>query len=92
MAFSSFNPYQYLAVYFDFFAEPVMQLSNLYTIYPIVARALGLAAVQPLGRVRRVSKGILHTTLKYVPNNQYISTHSRLFLNDILAMQWHSHP
>ena len=32
-----------------------------YTRYPIVARALGLAAVQPLGRVRRASKGILHT-------------------------------
>ena len=38
------------------------QLSlTLYTRYPIVARALGLAAaVQPLGRVRRASKGILH--------------------------------
>ena len=34
---------------------------ELYTRYPIVARALGLAAVQPLGRVRRASKGILHT-------------------------------
>ena len=33
---------------------------NLYTRYPIVARALGLAAA--LGRVRRASKGILHTT------------------------------
>ena len=30
----------------------------LYIRYPIVARALGLAA---LGRVRRASKGILHT-------------------------------
>ena len=41
---------------------------NLYTRYPIVARALGLtAAVQPLGRVRaRVNgKGILHTIFKY---------------------------
>ena len=38
----------------------------LYTRYPIVARALGLAAaVQPLGRVRRASKGILHTSLVY---------------------------
>ena len=35
---------------------------TLYTRYPIVARAFGLAAVQPLGRVRRASKGILHTT------------------------------
>ena len=33
-------------------------LARLYTRYPIVARALGLAA---LGRVRRASKGILHT-------------------------------
>ena len=39
--------------------------SILYTRYPIVARALGLAAVQPLGRVRRASKGILHTTLHW---------------------------
>ena len=30
---------------------------RLYTRYPIVARALGLG----LGRVRRASKGILHT-------------------------------
>ena len=34
------------------------QIKTLYTRYPIVARALGLAA---LGRVRRASKGILHT-------------------------------
>ena len=32
----------------------------LYTRYPIVARALGLYA---LGRVRRASKGILHTNV-----------------------------
>ena len=32
-----------------------------YIRYLIVARALGLAAVQPLGRVR-ASKGILHTS------------------------------
>ena len=37
--------------------------SRLYTRYPIVARELGLAAVQPLGRVRRASKGILHTSV-----------------------------
>ena len=35
MAFSSSNPYQYLAVYFDFFAGPVMQLSNMYLIISI---------------------------------------------------------
>ena len=35
-----------------------MFIITLYTRYPIVARALGLAA---LGRVRRASKGILHT-------------------------------
>ena len=29
---------------------------GLYTRYPIVARALGLAAVQPLGRVRARAK------------------------------------
>ena len=40
----------------------IQRISNpLYTRYPIVARVLGLAAVQPLGRVRRASKGILHT-------------------------------
>ena len=32
----------------------------LYTRYPIVARALGIAVIG-LGRVRRASKGILHT-------------------------------
>ena len=57
MAFSSSNPYQYLAVYFDFFAGPVR-----------------------------------NSVFKYVPNNQYIYTHSRLLLNDKQAMQWHSHP
>ena len=31
----------------------------LYTRYPIVARALGLAVI---GRVRRASKGILHAS------------------------------
>ena len=36
------------------FPEKQMALNFLYTRYPIVARALG--------RVRRVSKGILHTT------------------------------
>ena len=34
----------------------------LYTRYPIVARA----KVQPLGRVRRASKGILHTKLDVI--------------------------
>ena len=33
--------------------------TSLYTRYPIVARALGL------GRVRRASKGILHTRYEY---------------------------
>ena len=44
----------------------------LYTRYPIVARALGL--VQPLGRVRRASKGILHTNdvLDRIEGNNYI--------------------
>ena len=41
---------------------PALYARYLYTRYPIVARALGLAAVQPLGRVRRASKGILHTS------------------------------
>ena len=34
------------------------ELARLYTKYPIVA--LGLPAIQPLGRVRRASKGNLH--------------------------------
>ena len=42
----------------------VKNIFGLYTRYPIVARALGLAAVQPLVRVRRASKGILHTNLR----------------------------
>ena len=40
----------------------------LYTIYPIVVRRAWptgcIAFVQPLGRVRRASKGILHTTYR----------------------------
>ena len=36
----------------------------LYTRYPIVARAL-VHYVQPLGRVRRASKGILHTKVDH---------------------------
>ena len=35
------------------------QRTRLYTRYPIVARALGLAAFRPSARA---SKGILHTT------------------------------
>ena len=35
MAFSSLNPYQYLAVYFDFFVGPVTQLSNICLIISI---------------------------------------------------------
>ena len=35
MAFSSLNPNQYLAVYFDFFAGPVMQFSNMCLIISI---------------------------------------------------------
>ena len=52
---------------------------NLYTIYPIVARALGLAAVQPLGRVR-ASKGILHTIseLKRIRDPSYIVRYAYL--------------
>ena len=50
--------------------KPPPPLVRLYTRYPIVARALGLAAASKgimfslyaLGRVRRASKGILHTT------------------------------
>ena len=39
---------------------------HLYTRYPIVARrAWPAGCIQPLGRVRRASKGILHTNLAY---------------------------
>ena len=48
----------------------------LYTRYPIVARALGLAA---LGRVRRASKGILHT--RGCNDKKQISTEFRTFLS-----------
>ena len=34
----------------------IVLLFDLYTRYPIVARALGLPAVQPLGRVRARAK------------------------------------
>ena len=37
----------------------VTRMSHLYKIYPIVARRAW--PVQPLGRVRRASKGILRT-------------------------------
>ena len=37
----------------------------LYTIYPIVARALGLAAAYAFRPIVRASKGILHTTAVY---------------------------
>ena len=51
---------------FSFRAFLTVQTLTLYTRYPIVARALGLAAaVQPLGRVRRASKGILHTNINH---------------------------
>ena len=59
----------------------------LYTIYPIVARALGLAAefvykipyrraprlaCRLLGRVRRASKDILHTTAECEREQKYL--------------------
>ena len=37
---------------------------HLYTRYPIVARR-AWPTVQPLGRVRRASKGILHTSTTF---------------------------
>ena len=50
----------------------------LYTRYPIVARALRRA---PLGRVRRASKGILHTiktlTLYSDPNHNHNPNHNQ---------------
>ena len=41
-------------------------MGRLYTIYPTVARALGLAAFRPIARA---SKGILHTSGKGWFNN-----------------------
>ena len=51
MAFSLLNPYQYLAVYFDFF---------YWTSNAIFKYVLGLAAARPSARA---SKGILHTII-----------------------------
>ena len=62
------------------------KVSPLYTRYPIVTRrAWPAGCTQPLGRVRRASKGILHTSFPYgwvfrptnvskisIPNNNQI--------------------
>ena len=39
--------------------------AHLYTSYPIVARALGLAAARMQDTFARASKGILHTKCSY---------------------------
>ena len=51
--------------------------NDLYTRYPIVARR----TVQPLGQVRRASKGILHTTKQCdAAEAQYLTVHLMFFI------------
>ena len=62
------------------------QGKNLYTRYPIVARR-----AWPLGRVRRASKGILHTRQK-PKSNLYPTRGGSLFVRKIPLLARHTRP
>ena len=53
--------------------RPITHYIYLYTRYPIVARALGLAAVQPLGRVRARAK---ESCIQYIYRAELSPTHA----------------
>ena len=69
MVFSSLNPYQYLDVYFDFFAGPVTQLSNISLIISVYLPIPG--CIQDT-LSSRASKGILQTTFQAIVINNIL--------------------